>query len=111
MACQKFVDIRGHYRVSSNKTNKQDSLVDLASTIIGPYYNNMKGECKRDKIAWHSAWVQRLDEEHVKYTAKDAYTSYEMYMRIVDMRKCLRPAQGEGSSHRAVATASQKVDD
>ena len=53
----------------------------------------------------------RLDEQHVKYAAKDAYTSYEMYRRIVDMRKCLLPAPGEGSSHRAVAGASQEVDD
>ena len=53
----------------------------------------------------------RLDEEHVKYSAKDAYTSYEMYRRIVDMRKCLLPAPDEGSSHIAVAGASQEVDD
>ena len=46
-----------------------------------------------------------MDEEHVKYAAKDAYTSYKMYMQIVDMRKCLLPAPGEGSS-QPVAAAS-----
>ena len=40
----------------------------------------------------------------------DTYISYEMHRRIVDMRKCL-PALDEGSSHRAVAGASQEVDD
>ena len=49
----------------------------------------VKDECKKDMIDWHNAWKQRLDEEHVKYAAKDAYTSYEMYRQIIDMRKCL----------------------
>ena len=71
----------------------------------------MKDEIKKDKNTWHSVWHERLDEAQVKYAAKDAYTSYEMYMRIVDMRKCLLPAPDEGSSHRAVAGASQEVDD
>jgi hypothetical protein len=68
--------------------------------IIDPYYRDMKDECDKNKAAWHKTWVQRLDEEHVKYAAKYAYTSYEMYRRIVDMRKCLCPASGEGSSHK-----------
>ena len=29
----------------------------------------------------------------------DAYTSYEMYRWIVDMRNCLLPDPDEGSSH------------
>ena len=41
----------------------------------------------------------------------DAYTSYKMYRWIVDMRNCLLPDPDEGSSHIAVAGASQKVDD
>ena len=41
----------------------------------------------------------------------DAYTSYEMYRRIVYMRKCLLAALNEGSSHRVVAGATQEVDD
>ena len=55
--------------------------------------------------------MRELDEQHVKYPAKDAYTSYEMYRRIVDMWKCILPAPDEGSSHRAVARVSQEVDD
>ena len=71
----------------------------------------MKNESKKEKNARHSVWHERLDERHVKYAVKDAYTSYKMYRRIVDMRKCLLPAPDEGSSHRAVAGASQEVDD
>jgi len=40
--------------------------------------------------------VNELYEEHIKYAAKDTYTSYEMYRRIIDMRKCHLPADGEG---------------
>ncbi|KAE8795320.1 putative methyltransferase PMT27 [Hordeum vulgare] len=85
--------------------NEQNSMVDPALSIIEPYYMKIKDERKKDKNALHSAWDQRVDEEHVKYVAKDAYTSYDMYRRIVDMRKCLCPAPDEGSSHRAVAGA------
>ena len=71
----------------------------------------MKDESNKDKDTWQSVWHERLDEEHVKYTAKDAYISYEMYKWIVDMRECLLPAPNEGSSHRVVAGAPPEVDD
>jgi hypothetical protein len=58
----------------------------------------MKDSCNKDKRAWHSAWMEKFDKAHVVYTAKEAYTSYEMYMQIVDMRKCLLPQNGQGSS-------------
>ncbi|KAE8795819.1 putative ubiquitin-conjugating enzyme E2 26 [Hordeum vulgare] len=77
--------------------NKQNSLVDLASANIDPYYMKMKDESQKDKNAWHSVWDERLDEEHVTYAAKDAYTSYEMYRRIVDMSKSLRPIEPHSS--------------
>ena len=64
--------------------------------IIDPYYIDMKVECNKDKSVWHKAWVNELDEEHIKYAAKDAYTTYEMYRRIVDMRKCLLPVDDAG---------------
>ena len=88
-----------------------NSLVDLALAIIDPYYVKMKDESNKDKYAWHSVWHEILDEQHVKYAAMDAYTSYEMYRRIVDMRNCLLPDPDEGLSHIAVAGASQEVDD
>ena len=67
----------------------------------------MKDESKKDKNTWHNVWHERLDEQHVKYAAMGTYTSYEMYKRIVDMRNRLLPDPDEGSSHRAVAGASQ----
>ena len=110
MKCPNLVNIQDHYKVWGSAKNKLNSLVDLASAIIDPYYMKMKDESKKDKDTWHNVWHQRLDE-HVKYAANDAYTSYEMYRRIVDMRECLLPALDEGSSHKAVEGASQEVDD
>ena len=101
----------GRLQGLGQQQQQQNSLVDLASTIIDLYYMKMKNESKKNKNAWHSLWHERLDEQHVKYADKDAYTSYEMYMRIIDMRKCLLHAPDEGLSHRAVAGASQEVDD
>ena len=60
----------------------------------------MKDSCNKDKRAWHSSWMEKLDKAHVVYAAKEAYTSYDMYRRIIDMRKCLVMKIDEaGSSH------------
>ena len=59
-------------------TKKLNSLADLASAIIDPFYVKMKEESNKEKNTWHSVWHERLDEQHVKYAAMDAYTSYEM---------------------------------
>ena len=111
LKCPNLVNIHYHYKVWGSDNNKLNSLVDLASAIIDRYYAKMKEESKKDKNAWHSVWHERLDEQHVKYAAMDAYTSYEMCRRIVGMRNCLLPTLDEGSSHIAVARASQEVDD
>ena len=103
LKCPNLVNIQHHYKVWGSDKNKLNSLVDLASAIIDPYYAKMKEESNKDKNAWHSVWHERLDEQHVNYAAMDAYTSYEMYRRIVDMRNCLLPAPDKGSSHIAVA--------
>ncbi|KAE8782584.1 putative ubiquitin-conjugating enzyme E2 26 [Hordeum vulgare] len=106
LTCENLVNIHDHYKVWGSTINKQNSLVDIPSAIIDPYYMKMKDESKKNKNAWHCTWDQRLDEEHIKYAAKDAYTSYDMYTRLVDMRKF-----HEGSSHGEVVGASQEVDD
>ena len=95
LKCPNLVNIQQHYKVWGSNKNKLNSLVDLASAIIDPYCTKMKEENNKDKNAWHSVWHERLDEQHVKYVAMDAYTSYEMYMRIVDMRNCLLPDPDE----------------
>ena len=89
LKCPNLVNIQHDYKVWGSDKNKLNSLVDLASAIIEPYYMKMKDESKKDKDAWHSVWHKRLDEEHIKYVAKDAYTSYKMYRWIVDMRTFL----------------------
>ena len=56
--------------------------------------------------------MEKLDKAHIVYTAKEAYTSYEMYRRIVDMRKCLLPQNtrdpaGSRAMASVVATISR----
>ena len=94
IACQKLVDIQGQYRIWGSKEHEKDSLVHLAKAIIDPYYRDTKDSCNKDKRAWHSAWMEKLDKAHVVYAAKEAYTTYDMYGQIVDMRKCLLPQNG-----------------
>ena len=54
MKCPNLVNIQHHYKVWGSDKNKLNSLVDLASAIIDPYYMKMKNESKKDKNAWHS---------------------------------------------------------
>ena len=44
--------------------------------------------------------MEKLDKAHAMYEAKEAYMSYVMYRRIVDMRKCLIPQNGQESSRK-----------
>ncbi|XBI00555.1 hypothetical protein VPH35_129554 [Triticum aestivum] len=108
LKCLNLVNIQDHYKVWGSAKNKLNSLVDLASGIIGPYYIKMKDESKKGKVTWHNVWHERLDEEHVKYAANDWYTSYEMYRRIVDMRKCVvhAPTRIEAQSSGGSVTRS-----
>ena len=100
IACQNLVDIQGQYKIWGSKEHEKDSLVHLVEDIIDPYYRDMKDSCNNDKCAWHSAWMKKLDKHHVVYAAKEAYACYDMYRRIVSMRKCLLPQNGEGSSRK-----------
>ncbi|KAE8777378.1 putative ubiquitin-conjugating enzyme E2 26 [Hordeum vulgare] len=99
LACQKLVDIRIHYKIWGSKKG-MGSYVDLAEAIIDPYYRDMKTEGKNNKLVWHSAWVKSFDEHHLQTVAKEAYTCYDMFMRIVHMRSCLLREYVEGSSHK-----------
>ena len=45
LACQKLVVIHDHYKVWGSM--KKDSLVELASAIIDPYYEKMKQDAQR----------------------------------------------------------------
>ena len=81
---------------------KKDSLVDLTSSIIDPYYEKMKQDAqRRSPVSWHGAWMRQLDEPLLRFAAKSVYTCYEMHRRIVDMRKFLVTQIDEpGSSHK-----------
>ncbi|KAE8808059.1 hypothetical protein D1007_15618 [Hordeum vulgare] len=90
------------YNFAMVDTTNDLKALDLSCLTCKNLFNiheqyKMKDESKKDKNAYHSAWDRRLDEEHVKYVAKDAYTSYNMYGRIIEMRMCLPPAIDEGS--------------
>ncbi|KAE8795384.1 hypothetical protein D1007_29761 [Hordeum vulgare] len=100
LAYRNLVDIQCEYNILVSEKKHKDSVVDLAMAIVDPYYIGMKDVCKNKKVAWHRAWVRRLDEYHIKYTSKDTYVSYEMSRRIVDMRKCLRRASTNTRRHR-----------
>ena len=100
LACKNLFEIRGHYQVWGS--TKKDSLVELASAIIDPYYEKMKKDANRTHpISWHEAWVGQLVEPHLRFAAKSMYTCYEMHRRIIDMWKCLVTQIDEpGSSHK-----------
>ena len=98
IACQNLVDIQGQYKISGSKTHEKDSPVHLAEAINDPYYRDMNDSYNKDKRAWHSAWMEKLNKAHIVYADKEAHTSYEMYRQIYDMRKCLTPQNGQESS-------------
>ena len=78
LACQNLVKIHEHYRVWGS--TKQESLVELASAIIDPYYEKMKQDAQRTSpVSWHKAWMWQLDEPHLRFAAKSLYTCYEMH--------------------------------
>lgn len=55
LACKNLVEIHDHYSVWGS--TKQDSLVELASAIIDPYYEKMKQDAQRTSpVSWHKAW-------------------------------------------------------
>ena len=54
LACKNLVKIREHYRVWGS--TKKDSLVELASAIIDPYYEKKKQDAPRTSlVSWHRA--------------------------------------------------------
>ena len=92
--CNKLVDIQKQYKIISNGQEK-DSVVDLAETIIDPWYANMK----EDDL---NTWEVPLNLAYITYAAKDAYACYDMYRQILDMRACLLPVTDEYTDSRSV---------
>ena len=102
LSCQNIVEISEYYRGWG--ITKKDSLVELASAIINPYYEKMKQDDNKTRpVSWHGAWMRQLDEPHLRFATKSMYTCYEMHRRIVDMRKCLVTQIDEpSSSHKKI---------
>ena len=100
LAYKNLVKICDHYRVCGS--TKKESLVEVSSAIIDPYYEKMKQDAQRTSpLSWHKPWMRQLDEPHLRFAAKSVYTCCEMHWRIVDMRKCLVTQIDEpGSSHK-----------
>ena len=48
LKCPNAVNIQHHYKVWGSDKSKLNSLVDLASAIIDPYYTKMKDESKKE---------------------------------------------------------------
>jgi hypothetical protein len=92
---QNLVDIQKQYKIIDNE-KKLESLADLVTAIIEPFYAGMNDDIKNMHV-WHLVRDDRLDTYHLTYAPNDAYTSYDMYRRIVDMGVCLLPLAAEGS--------------
>ena len=73
----------------------------------------MKDSCNKDKCARHSAWIEKLNKAHDVYVAKEAYTSYDMYKRIVDMKVPPSPKWSgiQPEAEQWQASLQQEVDD
>ena len=74
-------------------------MVDLAETIIDPYYANMKED---DDTKDLNMWEVPLNLVYITYAAMGAYACYDMYMQILDMRACLLPVTDEYMDSRIV---------
>ena len=49
--------------------------------------------------------MEKLDKAHVVYAAEEAYTCYDMYRWIINMRKCLLPKTArDPAGSRAMAS-------
>ena len=88
------------YHAATRKYYNSGLIACLHGNFAYVEERDMKDSCNKDKRAWHSAWMEKLDKAHVVYAAKEAYTSYDMYRQVVDMRKCLLPQNGQGSSRK-----------
>ena len=57
-----------------------------------------------------NTWEVPLNLAYITYAAKDAYTCYNMYKRILDMRVCLLPVTDEYTdSHGVMIKRANKV--
>lgn len=99
---QYHVDIQDMFRIKGGRD--RDGMGDLAKTIIDSSYEEIKGKFPKDN---HNYWEWKpLDPANLKYAAIDGYVSYELYRRILDMKKGLRVRLDAEPCHRCRASSS-----
>ena len=82
-------------------------MVDLTETIIDPCYANMKEDNDTKDL---NTWEVPLNLAYITYATKDAYTCYDMYRQILDMRACLLSITDECTdSHNVMVKRARKV--
>uniref|UniRef100_M8B4Q0 Uncharacterized protein n=1 Tax=Aegilops tauschii TaxID=37682 RepID=M8B4Q0_AEGTA len=111
LACKNLVEIHDHYSVWGS--TKQDSLVELASAIIDPYYEKMKQDAQRTSpVSWHKAWCgnwmnlssvsRRVSDRSVALAASYSSVGFPFALKIglvetveiVAIKKCAQISLG-----------------
>ena len=60
---------------SKSKNYNSGLIARLHGNFAYVEERDMKDSCNKDKHAWHSAWMEKLDKAHVVYAAKEACMS------------------------------------
>ena len=77
----KYIDIQCNCRVPSNGGKEYDSLVDVAASVIHPFYKGMKKNI--DTQEDHKLWgISPLPDNLIDYAGVDAYATYKSWNMI-----------------------------
>ncbi|XP_073363437.1 uncharacterized protein [Aegilops tauschii subsp. strangulata] len=88
----KYIDIQRKWRVPFKGRKRYHSLVDVAGSVIHPFYKQMKD--KIDRVEDHKLWgISPLPNYLIEYAAIDAYATYESWKRIENIREGLESAK------------------
>ena len=88
----KYINILRKWRVPYMGRKRFHSLADVAGSVIDPFYKNMKK--KIDREVDHKLWgISPLPDYLIEYATIDAYTTYESWKRIENIREGLECAK------------------
>lgn len=74
---QEFVNVKG---LNERGKLMRDGMASLATSIIDESYSQMKDKFPPER---HNYWEERpLSDLNLEYAAKDAYVSYQLYVKI-----------------------------
>ncbi|XP_073358002.1 uncharacterized protein [Aegilops tauschii subsp. strangulata] len=86
--------IEGDKQMLKNSRKKYDSLADVASILVHPFYSNMKKKINKEED--HKLWgISPSPEVLIKYVAIDAYATYESWKKIDNIKQGLDRAKEE----------------